>query len=136
MSKARKIVSRIASSKPIRALRNRLAPTVVIQEDFGKYNRYEEQIEKLTTELIREKVKNGSFEKKKNKICFVVQRYGLEVNGGAELHCKQLAEKMTPLYEVHVLTTKAIDYMTWRNEYNQDEENIEGVHVHRFPVDK
>lgn len=71
----------------------------------------------------------------KEKICFVVQRYGLEVNGGAELHCRQLAEHMLEKYkEVHVLTSKAIDYMSWKNEYIADEEKINGVAVHRFPV--
>ena len=71
------------------------------------------------------------------KICFVVQRYGLEVNGGAELHCMQLAEHMLPHCEkVDVLTTKAIDYITWKNEYTADEEDINGVHVRRFPVTK
>ena len=70
------------------------------------------------------------------KICFVVQRYGEEVNGGAELFCKQLAEKMTQLYEVHVMTTKAIDYITWKNEYKADFEIINNVNIHRFPVEK
>lgn len=71
----------------------------------------------------------------KNKICFIVQRYGLEVNGGAELQCRQIAERMADRgFEVHVLTTKAIDYMTWANEYAQDEEDINGVHIHRFGV--
>lgn len=69
------------------------------------------------------------------KICFVVQRYGLEVNGGAELHCRQLAEHMRSVYpEIDVLTSKAIDYMTWRDEYEKDEEDINGIHVIRFSV--
>ena len=68
------------------------------------------------------------------KVCFVVQRYGLEVNGGAELHCRQVAEKLVPKYNVTVLTTKAIDYMTWRNEYTADDEVINGVNVVRFGV--
>lgn len=73
--------------------------------------------------------------KMKEKICFIVQRYGLEVNGGAELHCRQLAEHMLTKYkEVHVLTSKAIDYMTWKDEYKLDEEIINGVTVHRFSV--
>ena len=55
------------------------------------------------------------------KICFVVQRYGLEVNGGAELHCRQLAEHMLPFYpNIDVITTKAIEYQTWKNEYKSD----------------
>lgn len=76
-------------------------------------------------------------DKMKNKICFVVQRYGLEVNGGSELHCRQLAEHLLKKYsDIHVVTTKAVDYMTWKNEYEADEEMINGVFVHRFAVDK
>lgn len=74
----------------------------------------------------------------KRKICFVVQRYGLEVNGGAELHCRQLAEHLYRSgedYDVSVLTTKAIDYMTWKDEYQGNEE-INGIHVLRFSVTK
>lgn len=70
------------------------------------------------------------------KICFTVQRYGLEVNGGAELLTRQLAERMASDYDVHVFTTKAIDYMTWADEYDKDEEVIGGVTVHRFSVAK
>lgn len=73
----------------------------------------------------------------KEKICFVVQRYGLEVNGGAELLCRQLAEHMVPKYkEVHILTSKAIDYMTWKDEYTSELEEINGVIVHRFSVSR
>ncbi len=70
------------------------------------------------------------------KIAFVVQRYGLEVNGGAELQCRQLAEQMCKLYETEVITTKAIDYVTWKDEYTQDEEVINGVLVRRFSVNQ
>lgn len=73
----------------------------------------------------------------KRKICFVVQRYGIEVNGGAELLCRQLAEKMVPLCaSVEVLTTKAIDYISWKDEYKEDVEEINGVIVRRFSVEK
>ena len=68
------------------------------------------------------------------KICFVIQRYGLEVNGGAELHCRMLAERLLGMYDVDVLTTKAISYMTWADEYEKEEENINGVRVKRFSV--
>lgn len=72
----------------------------------------------------------------KPKVCFVVQRYGLEVNGGAELHCRQLAEHLLPYADIHVLTSKAIDYATWASAYESDEENIHGITVHRFGVER
>ena len=72
----------------------------------------------------------------KEKVCCVVQRYGLEVNGGAELHCRELAERLVPYYDVEVLTTKAIDYVTWKDEYKKTEEIINGVKVRRFSVAK
>ena len=68
------------------------------------------------------------------RIAFVVQRYGLEINGGAELHCRWIAEHMKKYYEVEVLTTKAYDYITWENYYLDDREEINGVPVRRFPV--
>lgn len=69
------------------------------------------------------------------KICIVVQRYGIEVNGGAELHSMQLAEHLLPFCErIDVLTSKAIDYMTWKNEYTSNEEVINGINVKRFDV--
>ena len=68
------------------------------------------------------------------KIAFVVQRYGLEVNGGAELHCRQLAEKLTGVYQVEVITTKATDYVTWEDVYTCDLEEINGITVRRFSV--
>jgi len=71
----------------------------------------------------------------KKKILFVVQRYGLEVNGGAELHCRQLAERLKDEYNVSVLTTCAIDYVTWKNEYKEGMEYINGVKVIRKKVD-
>lgn len=72
----------------------------------------------------------------KKKLAFVVQRYGLEVNGGAELHCRQLAEHVAPIYDVEILTTKAIDYVSWKNEYKNDTDVVNGITVHRFGVEK
>lgn len=68
------------------------------------------------------------------KIAFVVQRYGEEVNGGAEYLCRILAEKLTNLYEVDVLTSCALEYVTWANWYPVATTNINGVRVRRFFV--
>lgn len=68
------------------------------------------------------------------KIALVNQRYGLEVNGGSEYYTRLIAERLTEWFEVDVITTKAIDYTTWANHYDADEEVINGVNVKRFPV--
>jgi len=69
-------------------------------------------------------------------IAFVVQRYGLEINGGAELHCRWVAEHMLRHMPVEVLTSCALDYITWRNHFPEGEEVINGVRVRRFPVSR
>ena len=70
------------------------------------------------------------------RICCVVQRYGEEVNGGAEYLTREFAERLTSFYHVDVLTTKAIDYLTWENKYESNEEELNGVRILRFPVKK
>lgn len=69
------------------------------------------------------------------KVAFVVQRCGGAVNGGAELHCLQLAARMGRYWDVDVLTTCALDYMTWENHYPEGEEAFDGIIIRRFPVD-
>ncbi|PZD96386.1 glycosyltransferase family 1 protein [Paenibacillus sambharensis] len=72
----------------------------------------------------------------RKKIAFVVQRYGLEVNGGSELSCRLIAERLSKEYDVEILTTKALDYVTWANHYDSNEEYINNVNVKRFPTDQ
>ncbi len=69
------------------------------------------------------------------KIAFVVQRCGKEVNGGSELHCLQFAQVLSRICEVEVLTTCALDYLSWANHYPPGVEDVDGVEVRRFPVD-
>jgi glycosyltransferase involved in cell wall biosynthesis len=64
----------------------------------------------------------------------VVQRYGTEVNGGAELHARYIAELLARHHDVEVFTTCARDYVTWRDEYPPGAEAIGRVTVSRFPV--
>ena len=70
------------------------------------------------------------------RIALVNQRYGLEVNGGSEYYTRLIAERLTADFEVDVITTKALEYTTWENHYTDDEEEINGVRVLRFPVAK
>lgn len=72
----------------------------------------------------------------KEKIAFVVQRYGQDVNGGAEYECRVLAEHLTELYEVDVFTSCARVYDPWDNYYKAGREIINKVAVFRFPVER
>ncbi|HEY0055610.1 MAG TPA: glycosyltransferase family 4 protein [Pedobacter sp.] len=70
----------------------------------------------------------------KSKIAFIVQRYGLEVNGGAEQHCRLMAEKLTSFYDVDVLTSCALTYLTWDNHYSEGRSILNDVNILRFPT--
>ena len=70
------------------------------------------------------------------KLGVVVQRYGADINGGAELHARYIAERLARKHDVEVLTTCAHDYVTWRNEYPAGEERIGPVQVRRFQVSR
>ena len=70
----------------------------------------------------------------KPKIVFVVQRYGTEVVGGAETHCRDYAESLLEFYEVEVLTSCALDYNTWAHHYPAGVSKVQGVTVRRFPA--
>lgn len=69
------------------------------------------------------------------RLLYVVQRYGHEVAGGAELHCRQFATRMAGRgHAVEVLTSCALSYVDWANHYPEGTSEIEGVRVHRLPV--
>jgi glycosyltransferase involved in cell wall biosynthesis len=70
------------------------------------------------------------------KLAVVVQRYGADISGGAELHARYIAERLARHADVEVLTTCARDYISWRNELPEGEETVHGVPVRRFPVSR
>jgi len=70
------------------------------------------------------------------RLAFVVPRYGEEILGGAETITRRLVEHLPRSeFSAEVWTTCAEDMVTWRNAYPAGPAQINGVSVHRFPID-
>lgn len=71
------------------------------------------------------------------QVAFVVQRYGEEVNGGAETHCRIVAERMSAYWDIEVLTSRACDYVKrFENQYPEGCAQVNGIPVRRFTIDR
>jgi glycosyltransferase involved in cell wall biosynthesis len=70
------------------------------------------------------------------RVAFVIQRCGLEVNGGAEVLCLKIAQHMSEYWDLEILTTCALDYVTWENYYPPGIEEVLGVKIRRFRVEQ
>jgi glycosyltransferase involved in cell wall biosynthesis len=69
------------------------------------------------------------------RILFVVQRYGAQVPGGAELAAREFATRLALRgHATEVLTSCAVSYVDWANAYPPGTEELDGVLVHRLPV--
>jgi glycosyltransferase involved in cell wall biosynthesis len=68
------------------------------------------------------------------KVAFVVPRYGTGIRGGAETGARMLAEHLAADrgHQVEVLTTCAVDAITWRDELPEGTGEVNGVIVHRI----
>jgi glycosyltransferase involved in cell wall biosynthesis len=67
------------------------------------------------------------------KIGVVIHRYGAEVAGGSEAHARGLVSGLRGRHDVEVLTTCALDYVSWRNHYPPGTAFVDGVAVTRYP---
>jgi len=69
------------------------------------------------------------------RLLYVVQRYGREIAGGAEQHCREFATRLSARgHTVDVVTTCARSYVDWANSYPPGTSEIDGVTVHRLAV--
>ncbi len=66
------------------------------------------------------------------KVGIIIQRYGINVNGGAEVHARMIAEQLANNYDVTVLTSCAQDYLTWEPVYDIGDSIENGIKVIRF----
>jgi glycosyltransferase involved in cell wall biosynthesis len=65
----------------------------------------------------------------------VVQRYG-NVPGGAEAHARSVVQRLRPHFAIEVATTNSTDYRTWKGELTAGLDQVDGVTVRRFPVER
>jgi len=70
------------------------------------------------------------------KLACVVHRYGADIAGGSEGHCRLVAEHLAASHDVVVLTTTAKDHVTWANHYPPGETRVGPLRVLRFAVDR
>jgi glycosyltransferase involved in cell wall biosynthesis len=68
------------------------------------------------------------------KLACVVHRFGADIAGGSEGHCRLVAEHLAERHDVTVVTTTAHDHITWANHYPPGESSLGRVRVRRFPV--
>jgi glycosyltransferase involved in cell wall biosynthesis len=68
------------------------------------------------------------------KVAYVVPRYGTDIRGGAETGARMFAEHLVADrgYDVEVVTTCALDALTWRDALPAGTETINGVAVQRI----
>jgi len=68
------------------------------------------------------------------KLACVVHRFGADIAGGSEGHCRLIAEHLAERHDVTVVTTTAHDHISWANHYPPGESSLGAVRVLRFPV--
>jgi glycosyltransferase involved in cell wall biosynthesis len=68
----------------------------------------------------------------RRRIAIVVQRFGMDINGGAELHARLLAVRLAETMDVEVLTSCARDYTDWAMTYPPGPDTVAGLRVLRF----
>ena len=67
------------------------------------------------------------------RLALVVQRYGEEIHGGAELHARLLAQRLAARHDIEVLTSCARDHADWKMVYPPGPTVVGGLRVLRFP---
>jgi glycosyltransferase involved in cell wall biosynthesis len=68
------------------------------------------------------------------KLACVIHRFGADIAGGSESHCRVVAEHLAATHDVTIITTCAKDHVTWKNHYPRGESQLGPLRVLRFPV--
>lgn len=70
------------------------------------------------------------------RLACVIHRFGSDIAGGSETHCRLVAERLAEQHDVTILTTCARDHVTWRNEHPAGDSELGRLRVIRFPVSR
>jgi glycosyltransferase involved in cell wall biosynthesis len=68
------------------------------------------------------------------KLACVIHRFGADIAGGSEGHCRLVAEHLAADHDVTIVTTCAKDHITWRNYHPAGDSRLGPLRVLRFPV--
>ncbi|HUR32631.1 MAG TPA: glycosyltransferase family 4 protein [Vicinamibacterales bacterium] len=68
------------------------------------------------------------------KLACVVHRFGADIAGGSEAHCRHVAEHLAAEHDVTILTSCARDHISWRNEYAPGTTTLGPLTVVRYPT--
>jgi glycosyltransferase involved in cell wall biosynthesis len=68
------------------------------------------------------------------KLAIVVQRCHEKVVGGSEAEAWHYANLLKSSYEIHILTTTAVDFERWDNVLPEGDEKRDGICIKRFKV--
>lgn len=68
------------------------------------------------------------------KLACVIHRFGADIAGGSESHCRAVAQHLAEAHDVTVLTSCARDHVTWENHHAAGESTDGHLRVLRFPV--
>jgi glycosyltransferase involved in cell wall biosynthesis len=68
------------------------------------------------------------------RLACVVHRFGEDIAGGSEAHCRHVANHLAAEHDVTILTSCARDHISWRNEYQPGVSSLGPLTVRRFSV--
>ncbi len=66
------------------------------------------------------------------KLACVVHRFGADIAGGSEAHCRHVADHLAAHHDVTILTSCARDHISWRNEFEPGDSMLGALKVKRF----
>ncbi|HNO27029.1 MAG TPA: hypothetical protein PKK94_28880, partial [Leptospiraceae bacterium] len=68
------------------------------------------------------------------KLAFISPIFHPQAFGGSERLALEIAVLLSGEYEIHIYTSCARNYLSWKNEFSPGTEVFGSMYIHRFPV--